>query len=377
MLKALIVIGTRPDTIKTVPVIRALEKHPDKVKCIVLATAQHRELLDQVLSIFSVVPDFDLNIMQKNQDLYHITTQGLQQMRNVMKETKPDIVIVQGDTTSTFVGALSSFYERIPLAHIEAGLRSHQKYSPFPEEINRRLTDSMTDLCFAPTATAKENLLREGIDSGKIFVTGNTAIDALFMILKEDYQFGDSEIKKVVSSNNRLVLVTAHRRENFNEPLRNICRALREIAHNFSDVEMIYSVHPNPNVSKPVYEMLGNTPRIHLVPPPDYLCFSHLLEKCHLVLTDSGGIQEEAPSLGKPVLVMRKVTERVEGIEAGTAILVGTDRERIVEEASRLLEDSNRYEKMARTVNPYGDGKAGVRIANIIFRFLESPRHKA
>jgi len=376
MSRVLAVIGTRPDTIKTIPVIKALDEHSDKVQCSILATAQHRELLDQALSTFSVVPDFDLDVMEKDQDLYHITTEALRQMRDVMREVSPDLVIVQGDTTSTLVGALASFYERVPLAHIEAGLRSHQKYSPFPEEMNRRLTDSIADLCFAPTIRAQQNLLKEGIDARKIFITGNTAIDALFMILKQDYQFTDSKLSRAISSDNRLILVTAHRRENFNEPLRNICLALEEIADSFSDVETVYSVHPNPNVRKPVREILGGNPRIHLIDPPNYLCFSHLMKKSYLILTDSGGIQEEAPSLGKPVLVMREITERVEGIEAGTAVLVGTARERIVEETSRLLKDKDRYDSMARAVNPYGDGEAGRRIANIIFRFLGLPHEE-
>ncbi len=363
------IIGTRPDTIKMAPVIKEIEK--SQAKSIVVVTAQHRKLLDQVLEVFSIKPDFDLDIMKENQDLYWTTIQILQKLRDILKEVKPDIVFVQGDTTTTFVGGLAAFYEKIPIGHIEAGLRSGNKYSPYPEEMNRKFTDTLADFCFAPTQIAWENLLREGIPQERIWITGNTGIDALFMVLNKDYRFKDKRLKEIIESGKKIVLVTAHRRENFGGGgLRNICQALLELREKFKKIEIVYSVHPNPNVRKPVYDILGNSPQIYLIEPPEYLCFCNLMKHSDLILTDSGGIQEEAPSLGKPVLVMREVTERVEGITAGTAILVGTDRQKIVQEASLLLTDKKKYGMMSKLSNPYGDGKASQRIINIILESL-------
>ena len=375
MKKILIIMGTRPDAIKMAPIIKnsVFEK---TIESVVVVTAQHRNMLDQVLKFFSITPDFDLDVMKENQDLYWITIQILQKLRDVLKKVKPDIVLVQGDTTTTFIGALAAFYEKIPVGHIEAGLRSGNKYSPYPEEINRKCTDCLSDFCFAPTQLARKNLLREGVPDKRIWVTGNTGIDALFMALsisEENYIFEDKELKEIMNSSHRIVLVTAHRRENLNDGIRNICQALIKLRDKFEDIEIVYSVHPNPNVKKPVYEILNNISRIYLIEPPEYLCFCNLMKRADLILTDSGGIQEEVSSLGKPVLVMRDVTERVEGITAGTAILVGTDRERIVKEASLLLSDKKKYEMMSKLSNPYGDGKASHRIANIILKSLGFP----
>ncbi|MDD5529975.1 MAG: UDP-N-acetylglucosamine 2-epimerase (non-hydrolyzing) [bacterium] len=373
MKKILILIGTRPDAIKMAPVINELKKHPDTITPIVVSTTQHRELLDDVLKIFSIKPDFDLNIMKTGQTLYHITIQILQKLQIIMKNIKPDIILVQGDTTSTFVGALAAFYEKIPIAHIEAGLRSHNKYNPYPEEMNRILTDMLTDIYFAPTKTAKNNLLKEGIASEKIWVTGNTSIDALFSILRKKTKLSDNIINSntfMSTKKERIILVTSHRRESFNKPLEQICLALIEIKKKFKDVEIIYSVHPNPNIRNQVYKLLKGIPGINLISPPDYLHFVNLMKHSYLILTDSGGIQEEAPSLGKPVLVMRETTERKEGIEQGTAILVGTNKEKIIKEASSLLTDMNKYKKMAKLSNPYGDGKASKKIVKILLKFI-------
>jgi UDP-N-acetylglucosamine 2-epimerase (non-hydrolysing) len=308
--------------------------------------------------------------MKENQDLYYTTTQTLSKLKSILNEIKPDLVLVQGDTTTTFTGALASFYERIPVGHVEAGLRSHNKYSPYPEEINRVFTDVLSELCFAPTQRARDNLIRENIPTERIWVTGNTAIDALFMVLEKEYNFEDKRIEEIVNSCDFLILVTAHRRESFDIGLENICYALLELKNSLPNVEIIYSVHPNPNVKEPVYSILGDNSNIYLIDPPDYVCFCNLMKHAKLILTDSGGIQEEAPSLGKPVLVMREVTERVEGIDAGNAILVGTDKKKIVEESISLLEDEERYNKMANVSNPYGDGRAGERIAEIVVEFL-------
>lgn len=366
-------MGTRPDAIKMAPVIKEIKGHAEYLKSFVVVTAQHRKLLDQVLKVFSLTPDFDLNIMEEGQDLYYVTSEAINRLKPVLHDVKPDLVLVQGDTTTTFVGALASFYERLPVAHVEAGLRSHNKYNPYPEEMNRRFTDIISELCFAPTRIAKNNLINEGIIPSKIWVTGNTAIDALFMSLQMNYEFKDGKLKELIEWGKPIVLVTTHRRENFDTPLRNICLALIELKNIFKDIEIIYSVHPNPNVKKAVYGVLGNNSGIHLIEPPDYLCFCNLMVRAKLILTDSGGIQEEAPSLGKPVLVMREVTERVEGIEVGNAILVGTDTKCILREASLILTDKVKYEKMTKKSNPYGDGKASKRIINIILKFFDLP----
>lgn len=371
--KILTIIGTRPDAIKMAPIIKELELHSDTIKTIVVATAQHRKLLDDVLNIFSITPNFDLNVMGEGQTIFHITTQALQKIEPILNDIKPDIVLVQGDTTSSFVGALSAFYKKIPIAHIEAGLRSYDKYNPYPEETNRMLIDIMSDICFAPTKRAKDNLLAEGISPKEIHITGNTAIDALFFILKKNKKPLQNNIKRIINSNKKLFLVTAHRRENFDKPLRQICLTLVELKKKFKDIEIIYPVHPNPNVKNPVYKILGNISGIHLIEPPDYPTFIHLMKSAFLILTDSGGIQEEAPSLGKPVLVMRKVTERIEGIKQGTAILVGTDKGKIIKVVSLLLKNTKKYKKMINLTNPYGDGKASYRIINVISRFLSLP----
>lgn len=367
MQKIAIVIGTRPDAIKLAPLVNVMKKDRS-FKTILIATAQHRWLLDQVLSVFSLSPDHDFNIMIDGQDLFHISTQALTRFKTAYKNLSPDMVIVQGDTTTTFIAALSAFYEGIPVAHVEAGLRSFDKFNPYPEEINRILTDNLSTLLFAPTKKARENLLREGITEN-IYVTGNTAIDAIERAigqLKENPATVQGKGRKVI-------LVTCHRRESFGEPIREICYALKDIVENFQDVEIIYPLHPNPNIRLPVNDILKSVERISIIDPPPYLEFINLMASSYLVLTDSGGLQEEAPSLNKPVLVMRKVTERTEGIEAGTATLVGTNREKIVESVSRLLKNKALYNSMSGKKNPYGDGKASQRIHAYIRRYFNLP----
>jgi UDP-N-acetylglucosamine 2-epimerase (non-hydrolysing) len=363
-LKVLFFFGTRPEAIKMAPLIREFQKHPKTLEVKVCVSAQHREMLDQVLDFFEIRPDFDLNIMKPGQDLFDITALALQRIREVFLSYRPDWLFVQGDTTTTFVGALAAFYEKAQVAHIEAGLRSFNRHSPFPEETNRILTTHLSDLHFAPTERARENLLKEGVPPERVFVVGNTSIDALFLCLKliEGKVQEDFESLRPVNFAKRIILVTGHRRESFGAPFENICHALREIALE-RDVEVVYPVHLNPNVRKPVFGILKGMPNIHLIEPLDYPSFVWLMNESSLILTDSGGVQEEAPSLGKPVLVMRDVTERVEGVEAGTAVLVGTDREKIVAETLRLLRNREEYERMAKAVNPYGDGTACEKIA--------------
>ncbi len=368
MKKILFILGTRPEVIKLAPIISLMKKESDfSVK--VCSTGQHREMLDQMLSFFKIRPDFDLNVMSENQSLFDLTSRLLELLRNVLLAESPDLVVVQGDTTSAFVGALASFYLKIPVAHVEAGLRSFDKYSPFPEEINRVFVDRLSDLLFAPTEDAKENLLREGITKG-IHVVGNTVIDALFLTLSlidnnsMERKFGFLDSKK------KWILVTAHRRENFGESLRNICLALKEIAKLHPEVEIIYPVHLNPNVRETVLSILGDEKNIHLLEPLSYPELVWVMNRSYFVLTDSGGIQEEAPSLGKPVLVMRDTTERPEGVKAGVAKLVGTNRESIVRNSCLLLENEDFYRKMAKSVSPYGDGKASERIVKIIREYL-------
>ena len=362
--------GTRPEAIKMAPLIKELQRHPDAFEVKVCVSAQHREMLDQVLDFFEIRPDFDLNIMKPGQDLFDITAMALQGIREVFLSYRPDWLFVQGDTTTTFAGALGAFYEKVRVAHIEAGLRSFNRQSPFPEETNRILTTHLSDLHFAPTDTARRNLLREGIPPDRVFVVGNTSIDALFLCLKliEGKGRHDVESLRPVNFAKKIILVTGHRRESFGAPFEDICHALREIALE-KDVEIVYPVHLNPNVQKPVFGILRGIPNIHLIEPLDYSSFVWLMNKSCLIITDSGGVQEEAPSLGKPVLVMREVTERVEGVEAGTAVLVGTDRGRIVAGARRLLSDRGEYERMARAVNPYGDGTACRKIAEKLAAF--------
>jgi UDP-N-acetylglucosamine 2-epimerase (non-hydrolysing) len=359
--KVLFVFGTRPEAIKMASVVRELEKYSDQVKSIVCVTAQHRRMLDQVLMLFGITPDYDLNIMRPDQTLAEVTANALTQLDGVLQAEKPDWVLTQGDTTTAMVGALAAFYRRIRVGHVEAGLRTWDKLRPFPEEINRRVADAVSDLHFAPTETARGNLLREGMDEAGIIVTGNTVIDALLDVASRDYDWNTGELANV-PRDKRLILVTAHRRESFGEPLRQICAALEEIAGSFPDARIVYPVHPNPNVRGVVYDQLSGVENIALLDPLEYLSFVQLMKASCLVLTDSGGLQEEAPSLGKPVLVLREVTERLEGVAAGAVKVVGTTQRRIVEEAARLLEDSVEYERMSRAINPYGDGHASERI---------------
>jgi UDP-N-acetylglucosamine 2-epimerase (non-hydrolysing) len=365
MKKILFIFGTRPEAIKIAPVIKELEKYPKKFKVINCVTAQHRQMLDQVLSLFEIKVDYDLNIMKEGQDLFYLNSRLMPSLKKVLEREKPDLCLVQGDTTSAFLGGLAAYYQKIKVGHIEAGLRTYQKYSPFPEETNRRLLSAIADLHFAPTKKAKDNLLKENIPSGNIFVTGNTVIDALLMIAKNNYQFDNPTLKKL-DFTKKIILVTAHRRESFGKPFREMCYAFREIVNSHKDLELIYPVHLNPNVQKPVKHILKNTKRIHLIPPLDYKDFVLLMKKSYLILTDSGGIQEEAPTFHKPVLVMREVTERPEAVQAGTAKVVGTQRKKIVEETSKLLSSEKTYQKMSSTKNPYGDGKAAKRIVQII-----------
>lgn len=373
--KILIIFGTRPEAIKMAPVVKELEKYPDKFEPIVCVTGQHREMLDQVLNIFSIKTNYDLNIMEKNQSLYDITSKSLDGIKRVIQKEKPDFVLVQGDTTTTFVGSLAGFYSRIPVGHIEAGLRTYNKYRPFPEEINRRLTSHIADLHFAPTERSKENLLIEGIEEEKIFVTGNTVIDALLIMVEKQSstesqekweRYFDENIG--VSFNNRKqILVTAHRRESFEKDLENIFNALKEIATS-NDVDIIYPVHPNPEVRKRAKKILNNVKNVYLIPPLDYEPFIYLMSKAYIILTDSGGIQEEAPSLGKPVLVLREVTERPEAVESGAARIVGTNQLSVVEWTNRLLNNHEEYGKMAQSGNPYGDGCAAQRIVSTLIK---------
>jgi len=365
--KVLVVFGTRPEAIKMAPVIKELKKVED-IASIVAVTAQHREMLDQVLKLFDIVPDYDLNLMREGQDLFSITTGVLEGMKAILDKEQPDLVLVHGDTTTTFAAALAAFYRRIPVGHVEAGLRTRNKYSPYPEEMNRSLAGRICELHFAPTDTARENLLAESTASFKIWVTGNTVIDALLDTIKPGYKFGE-ELSEIDFSR-RIILVTTHRRENWGNSMRNIYEALLDIVNEFPDVEVVFPVHRNPVVREVAEEMLQGRERFHLIDPLDYEPFAHLMNCCYMVMTDSGGLQEEAPSLGKPVLVLRDTTERPEAVEAGTVKLVGTNRDKIYQEAKRLLSDSREYEQIARAINPYGDGKAARRIAKIVSEFL-------
>jgi len=360
--RILSIFGTRPEAIKMAPVVKELEKHQDSIESFVCVTAQHREMLDQVLSLFEIEPQVDLDLMEANQTLSSLTARALNGVTNVLLDIKPDIVLLQGDTTTVMVASLASFYQKIMVGHVEAGLRTYDKYSPFPEEINRRLVSAMATYNFAPTQKAANALMTEGFSKESIFITGNTVIDALLATIKKDCEL-DMDF---LDPNKKLILVTAHRRENFGKPFQNMCKALKEIVVRNPDIEVVYPVHLNPNVRKPVNQILENTERFHLIEPLGYKKFVHLMNRSHLVLTDSGGIQEEAPSLGKPVLVLRNETERPEAIEAGTAKLVGTDIDTIINETEKLLHNRDEYEKMARAVNPYGDGNAADRIVKII-----------
>ncbi len=372
MLKVLVVFGTRPEAIKMAPVVKELKKYPDLLDCKVAVSAQHREMLDQVLTLFKISPDYDLNIMQAKQDLFDVTSRVLTGFKKVFLAAKPDLVLVHGDTTTTFAASLAAFYLQIPLGHVEAGLRTRKKYAPFPEEINRTLTGVLADMHFAPTSTARDNLLREGVKKEDIFISGNTVIDALLDTIKPGYVFANELFNKLVYSpdKKRILLVTAHRRENWGEPLREIFFALKEISESYPEVEVVFPVHKNPAIRLEATKILNASPRIHLTEPLSYEPFVNLMAKSYLVLTDSGGLQEEAPSLGKPVLVMRHTTERPEAVAAGTARLVGTAQKNIVAETKALMEDGQKYQMMAEAINPYGDGQAAERIVKfILFRF--------
>lgn len=368
MKKILLIFGTRPEAIKLAPVILKLRAKSKELRTIVCVTAQHRKMLDQVLELFEIQPDYDLNIMKKNQSLFDVTVSGLKKLEGVLTKEKPDIVLVQGDTTTTFIGSLTAFYAKIPVAHIEAGLRTNNKYAPYPEEINRRITSAIADIHFAPTETARQALLSENIPDGAIIVTGNTVVDALLWVrdeIRKNPPAMQEDIKMAIKGR-RLILVTGHRRESFGEGFEQICLALQDLVLKHKDICIVYPVHLNPNVKEPVYRILGNSERILLVEPLPYAPFVWLMDNSYMILTDSGGIQEEAPSLGKPVLVMREVTERPEGIEAGCVALVGVDRKKIVEGVSNLLSDENLYKKMSQAKNPYGDGKAAERIVEAL-----------
>ena len=362
MIKVMSVFGTRPEAIKMAPLVKELEKR-NNMESVVCVTAQHRQMLDQVLEAFRIRPDYDLNIMKHGQTLSDITTAALQGMEGVIRETKPDIVLVHGDTTTAFAAALAAFYQQVPIGHVEAGLRTYDKYSPFPEEMNRQMVDRMADLFFAPTELSRKNLLQENIPGEKIYVTGNTAIDALETTVRIGYFHPEIDW---VKEGERLILLTSHRRENLGEPMENIFRAVRRVAENYPTVKVIYPIHMNPIVRRIAGEILSGCDRIRLIEPLEVFDFHNFIDRSDLVLTDSGGIQEEAPSLGKPVLVLRDTTERPEGVSAGTLKLVGTREEDIYRETVRLLTDREEYEKMSRASNPYGDGHASERIADAI-----------
>lgn len=370
MKRILLVFGTRPEAIKMAPLVKALQKEPEHFETKVCVTAQHRQMLDQVLEVFGIVPEYDLNIMAPNQDLFDITSRVLLGLRDVFNDFRPDIVLVHGDTTTSMAASLAAFYRQIPIGHVEAGLRTYNMLSPWPEEMNRQVTDRMCSYYFAPTEKSRRNLLQENIADEKIFVTGNTVIDALLMAVNiiEENQYiknsiiGELQAKGYTVGQHPYILVTGHRRENFGDGFLHICKAIRQIAAEHPEMDIVYPVHLNPNVQKPVYELLSGTPNIYLISPLDYLPFVYAMQHSTLLLTDSGGVQEEAPSLGKPVLVMRNTTERPEAVEAGTVRLVGTDADAIVENVSQLLHDKEVYRKMSESYNPYGDGHACERI---------------
>jgi UDP-N-acetylglucosamine 2-epimerase (non-hydrolysing) len=373
MIKVLSVFGTRPEAIKMAPVVKELEKHTDSIISKVCVTAQHRAMLDQVLDLFEIRPDYDLNIMKQGQDLFDITCNILMGIKCVFERERPDIVLVHGDTTTTMTASMAAYYCHLKVGHVEAGLRTHNKYAPFPEEINRRVTAALTDIHFAPTLLARNNLLSEGVASDAIHITGNTVIDSLFKVvnkIRNDTTISNKmeQTFSFLDMSKRLILVTGHRRENFGKGFEQICQALAEIADSRNDVEILYPVHLNPQVREPVQQMFGNGMRnnIHLIEPVDYLHFVWLMDRSYLIISDSGGLQEEAPSLGKPVLVMRETTERPEALEAGTVELVGTDPARIVQQSCRLLDDNAAYQSMCQAQNPYGDGHAARRIVEII-----------
>ena len=366
MIKVISIFGTRPEAIKMAPLVKELEKRKE-IESIVVVTAQHRQMLDSVLDTFKIKPNYDLNIMKQGQTLGEITTRALTGLEEVIQKEKPDIVLVHGDTTTTFAGALAAFYNGVSIGHVEAGLRTYDKYSPYPEEMNRQMVDCMTDMYFAPTLMSKENLLKEGKDESKIYVTGNTAIDAMSTTIDENYTHPELDW---IKENEKMILLTAHRRENLGEPMRNIFKAVKRITDEFSDVKVIYPIHLNPKVREIANEIFDGDDKVHLIEPLEVFDFHNFQNKSYLILTDSGGIQEEAPSLGKPVLVLRDTTERPEGIKAGTLKLVGTDEETIYNETKKLLTNQKEYEKMSRASNPYGDGHASEKIVDAIVERL-------
>ena len=383
MKKVMLVFGTRPEAIKMAPLVKAFDRYSEDFETVVCVTGQHREMLDQVLRIFGITPDYDLNIMKQGQDLYDVTSRVLLGMRDVLRESQPDVVLVHGDTTTSTAAALSAFYQQIPVGHVEAGLRTHNIYSPWPEEMNRQITGRISTYNFSPTSLSRQNLLEEKVDEQSIVVTGNTVIDALFWVvdkikkdetlsveLKDILANAGYDVDRLDEGKRRLVLITGHRRENFGEGFIRMCTAIRDLANKYSDVDFVYPMHLNPNVRKPIHEVFGedlnDLGNMFFIEPLEYLSFVYLMEKSTIVLTDSGGIQEEAPGLGKPVLVMRDTTERPEALDAGTVKLVGTDYDKIVREVSCLLDDAGCYEQMSRAVNPYGDGKACERIVRYL-----------
>lgn len=365
-IRVMTIFGTRPEAIKMAPLVKELEKNSDRIESIVCVTAQHREMLDQVLKIFDITPDYDLNIMHDRQTLVGIATRALEGLDEVIKKVEPDIVLVHGDTSTTFAGSLAAYYNQTAVGHVEAGLRTYDKYFPFPEEINRRITGVIADMHFAPTQRNYNNLVSENTDPDKIYITGNTVIDALKTTVRDDYVFADEGLKSLDWENKRVIVMTAHRRENLGEPLRNICRAVLRIVNEFEDVQVVYPVHLNPAVRETVFEILGGHDRIKLIDPVNADELHNSIKRGYLVLTDSGGLQEEAPSLGKPVLVLRNETERPEAVEAGTVKIAGVDEENIYKMTKELLTDSEEYSKMARAINPYGDGHASERIVKAI-----------
>ncbi len=368
-IKIITIFGTRPEAIKMAPLVKELEKR-EEIDVKVCVTAQHREMLDQVLELFSIEPDFDLNIMKTKQSLTGITTRILEGLAEIFEEEKPNMILVHGDTTTTFAAALAAFYKQIPVGHVEAGLRTYNKYFPFPEEMNRKLTGAIADLHFAPTIGSKNNLLREGIDDEQIIITGNTVIDAMEYTVEKDYKFSNEVLNELDYNNKKVIMVTAHRRENWGEGIENICNALKQIVMENEDVELVYLVHLNPVVKDVVYKYLEGINRVHLLPPLDTKETHNLMNKCYLVMTDSGGLQEEAPHLGKPVLVLRDVTERPEAVAASTVKLVGTDITIIKNCAEELIKDNNKYIEMSKAINPYGDGKSSYRISEAILKYF-------
>lgn len=371
-IKVMTVFGTRPEAIKMAPLVLKL-KQDERFEEITVVSAQHREMLDQVLDIFKIKPDYDFNIMHKNQTLEDITSKVLIDMAKVIKTERPDIVLVHGDTTTSFAAGLATFYEQTTLGHVEAGLRTWNKYSPFPEEMNRQMTDDLADLYFAPTELSKKNLIKENHPSDNIYVTGNTAIDALEQTVKKDYHH---DVLDEIKPGNRAILVTMHRRENQGEPMRRVFKVMKQVVDSYDDVEIIYPVHLSPRVQKVAKEVLGGDPRIHLIKPLDVVDFHNLAKRSYFIMTDSGGVQEEAPSLGKPVLVLRDTTERPEGVEAGTLKLVGTEVNKVHNEMIRLLDDKNAYDEMANAKNPYGDGKASDRIMDAIAYYFDKEHNQ-